>query len=290
MARPDPYRQTRMSSSRTPSPDAAAPLEQAPPAAPRRPQVYRAAGHPLTWLLHLAVVATVATSLVLRHRPDPAGAVRIAEHEIQSRLDAGERVLRQAAVVQRHWWDAFRPTHGLLAATNHRLLFAGVAPPPLGSRGERTPRIGVLAFPYDTAFTIRAGRVFFGMARGAILQTRTRRQEFIAAGGSGRSRVHEVGDLAIRRVAAYREYQRREQRWRDSVLALPPLLETYRVQRGDALINVARRFDLTPERLREMNDLPDDRVRVGQTLIVKVTARQPGTCPREVCGPGPEPP
>jgi hypothetical protein len=257
-----------------------APLTPAEPA-PRRP-AYRAAGLPLMWLIHLASVAALVAWVLIAHHPSRAAAVRAARLEITSRLEAGERVLRQAPVAQRHWWDLFRPTYGLLAATNRRLLFAGVAPPPLGSRSEGVPQGLILSLPYDTAFTVRRGRIFLGLAGGVVVSGRGARQEFFSR--ADRAAAADVVQLAQRRIAAHQEYQRREQRWRDSILALPPEVETYRVRRGDALLSIARRFNLTPEQLREMNALADDRVRVGQTLVVKVTPRQPGACPYEVCG------
>ena len=259
---------------------------------PRTP-VYRAAGHPLTWLLHLSVVAATLVAVLATHRPHRTAAVGLAGVALRERLDPGERVVAEAVVLQRHWGDLFRPTFGVLAATNRRLLFVGVAPPQLGARGDGVVRTEVLAFPYDTAFSARPGRTFFGLAGGAVVRADGRREEFITA-GSERQRAAEVTDQATRRVAGFLEYQRREQRWRDSILALPPITETYRVQRGDALLSIARRFDLEPERLREMNGLADDRVLVGQTLVVRITPRQPGACPRELCGepfdqPGPRP-
>jgi LysM repeat protein len=43
----------------------------------------------------------------------------------------------------------------------------------------------------------------------------------------------------------------------------------YTVKRGDALFSIARKFETTPEKIQEWNQLPDTRVRIGQKLLVK---------------------
>ena len=43
----------------------------------------------------------------------------------------------------------------------------------------------------------------------------------------------------------------------------------YRVRTGDALTTIAAAFNTTPERLREINRLADDRIRVGDSILVK---------------------
>ena len=42
----------------------------------------------------------------------------------------------------------------------------------------------------------------------------------------------------------------------------------YEVKKGDALIKIARKFDMTVAQLKQFNDLTDDRIRVGQTLRI----------------------
>jgi LysM repeat protein len=44
---------------------------------------------------------------------------------------------------------------------------------------------------------------------------------------------------------------------------------TYVVRRGDAISSIATRFDTTPENIRKWNNIVGDRVRIGDTLIVK---------------------
>lgn len=44
--------------------------------------------------------------------------------------------------------------------------------------------------------------------------------------------------------------------------------ETYEVQRGDALIKIAKKFDMTAAQLKQYNDLKDDRIQIGQVLRI----------------------
>jgi len=44
--------------------------------------------------------------------------------------------------------------------------------------------------------------------------------------------------------------------------------ETYEVKKGDAIIKIAKKFDMTAAQLKQFNDLKDDRIIIGQTLRI----------------------
>ena len=44
--------------------------------------------------------------------------------------------------------------------------------------------------------------------------------------------------------------------------------DTYEVKKGDALIKIARKFEMAAWQLKQFNELPDDRIRIGQTLRI----------------------
>ena len=50
--------------------------------------------------------------------------------------------------------------------------------------------------------------------------------------------------------------------------------ENYMVRRGDTLSEIAVRFDVEPGLLRQLNDLEDDRIRVGQRLRLRPSPKQ----------------
>ena len=197
------------------------------------------------------------------------------------RLDSGEVVQRTAFVTQRHWWDYLRATHGVLASTSRRVLFVGVTPS-LSTSPDDPPVFDVKSFPYDTTMAIQSVDVRFSPGRGVRLVAGGRAESFGVARGEER-RLLGVARDASQRDLALRERLRREQRYRDSLAALPPIREYYRVRRGDALDVIARHYSTTTEALRALNNLESDRIKAGQELLVKVTPHPITPCPPEVC-------
>lgn len=51
-------------------------------------------------------------------------------------------------------------------------------------------------------------------------------------------------------------------------LRLPAGPRTHLVTRGETLFGIARRYGVAPERIRAANRLTDDRVKIGQTLVI----------------------
>jgi len=61
--------------------------------------------------------------------------------------------------------------------------------------------------------------------------------------------------------------------------------ETYEVRKGDAIIKIARKFDMTVAQLKQFNELKDDRIRAGQMLRIPTPAQL-----RTMAPPPPPPP
>ncbi len=233
------------------------------------------------WLILLGVAASVAGWVVFSVRVDAPEAQRLGLVELRARLDSGERVERWTPAATRHWWDYYRPTHGVLAATDRRLIFVGVAPRRHPER-ESPPDFEVRGFPYDTAFDLALAHITFGLTPGLEVRQGGASAQF-AVPRVERRRLAEVAETARRHDLAIRERVRLERRFRDSLAALPPLRTFYRVRRGDALDAIARRYGTTAQVLRTLNDLPGDRIVTGQQLLVRVAPVPITPCPPELC-------
>ncbi len=66
------------------------------------------------------------------------------------------------------------------------------------------------------------------------------------------------------------------QKYQTTIAAIPPDMRTlwryYRVEPGDSLASIARRYHATPSAITQANKLPADYVEVGSKLIIPVTA------------------
>jgi hypothetical protein len=228
----------------------------------------------------MAAVLGVVFFLNLR---DGAHATQLAGVELQRRLEPGERLIGQVSVLQRHWSDAYRATYGVLAATDRRVLFVGVVPE-LYSTPEGPRIFDVRSFTYDSTFLIAPTIVPLSV-RGALIVSGGRPQRFGVS--SDRPALAALITAASGRSFALAEMRRRERAFHDSIAALPPLREYHRVERGEALDMIARRYETTVDLIRTLNQLLTDRILVGQTLIVRESPRPIPPCPPSVCGDDP---
>jgi hypothetical protein len=242
-------------------------------AAPARPSVSRRR----ELALQLAVLTALAVVLALLlvagvyvHRDDARRGQREADLEARREVGPDEEVLVRARVTQRHWWDHFRATQGVLVATGRRLLYVGVTPPALLRPGTSAlPAYDVRSFAYDTALSLTAERVYLGTSRGVAVHTPAGVSAFGVRGPQrpfADSIVRLVEAVRLARVTA----AARERFTLDSVAALPPPLpDVHVVRRGETLLGIAARYDISPEQLKLMNSLGDDRICVNDRLVVK---------------------
>jgi LysM repeat protein len=236
-----------------------------------------------TALLLVAGVLALATLL------SPVGARRtaraMAEQEMHAELEEGEHVLGQAYVSQRNWWDNFRESFGVLAATDRRLLFVGLPPAPWIRSGddEGPPEFRVQSLTYDAPFTAQSHRIL-GFP-GVVVQTTTGNLTFLVPRGEA-SRVHEIERVVERAQIAQSQASQQEQLVRIAPPPPPPVYVTHVVHSGESVISIARRYHTTPDVIRQLNRLPNDRIRIGQRLRVPQAAgvsdstRAPGPQPQ----------
>jgi hypothetical protein len=202
-------------------------------------------------------------------RGDVRTARRTAATEARLLLEPGERIEREVNVSQRHWYHYFREMHGVLLATDRRLLYVGVEPAALLPSREFEPQaFEEHAYTWDTTTTLVRERVFFNTARGAVLRGRDRSQ-VLAVSGAEQDRLVDIAARVEYRQRLVREQLERERlaRVAAEVEARKPKYHT--VEQGEALISIATQYGVTPEQLRAWNNLDSDRIRVGQALMVK---------------------
>jgi LysM repeat protein len=202
----------------------------------------------------------------------PIGARRTAreaaQQEVASQLEPDERVVAQAFASQRRWTDMWRESFGVVVATNRRLLYVGAPPTPLLRPREDGPtEVLVESYPYDVAFTLEPRTLFRGYGRGLVLRTPATEVDFIVDDGAWTAARRVAQASAAARQAVTRD--------EDALTATtrapaPPAAryESYVVRRGETLTALARRFQTSPDVLRQLNQLSADEIQVGQRLRV----------------------
>lgn len=219
-------------------------------------------------------------AIFMRH-VDARGAWESAARELNGgMLQYGERVEAFAKAFKRRPTDYYRASNGLLVATNERVIFIGIAPSDKLENEDAPQTILQFEFPNDTMLTLKKKRLYMLTASGVrISHPRSGSQDFAASPGDEESLAKLVEDVN-RRLDAQRVEAIRERRIRAAVAALIDQPITYVVRRGDAISSIAARFDTTPENIRKWNNIVGDRVRIGDTLIVKAKGpREPPPAP-----------
>jgi hypothetical protein len=233
--------------------------------------------------LFIAVVGVMVFgyAVFMRH-VDARGAWETAARELNGgMLRYGERVEVFAKAFQRRPTDYYRASNGLLVATNDRVIFIGVAPSDKLENEDAPPTILQYEFPNDTLLNLRKRRLYLLTASGVQVSHGNGSLQLFAASPGDEESMRKLIDHVNRRLDAQRVEAIRERRIRAGVAALIDQPIRYVVRRGDALSSIATRFDTTPENIRKWNNMVGDRVRIGDTLIVKAKGPRPPPPPPE---------
>ena len=235
--------------------------------APRKPR-WRVALRVSAWSVGLTLVLTVVGALLFIHRGDAEGSARIANREVELVLERGEAIEWRSPVVARHWWHYFRVTHGVLAATNRRLVYVGVPPEDIVPREPEPQLLEEGSFPYDRPIDIWRGRVFLGTLSGIIIRAPGQMRTF-GVPSSDMARLDSVLTLMSAHQKTIRDTDEAE---RQRALAVAEAVRKpiyHDVQRGEALELIARQYNVTIEQLQDWNNLLTPQIRAGQRLLVK---------------------
>jgi hypothetical protein len=200
---------------------------------------------------------------------DPVTARSTLARELSTyALEPGETVRASAFLYWRSPLSYFRSTHAILAATDRRLLLLTLTPPDPLTREAETSLPSIRDLPKDTTVQLDTGRVMFGLSRGITVRARDVRERWAA---------REEQWPQVRAVTADLSMVQRAMREDGEAIRLARLAAVERarqpiwhvVHRGEALGSIATRYGTTPERLRELNAMSSDRIRAGDSLLIK---------------------
>jgi hypothetical protein len=229
----------------------------------------------------LVVVLGIVGYVFFMRSVDLPEARAIAERELRSgTLRFGEQVERAAHVYIRRPSDYYRGANGVLAATNERLIFIGVAPRGNFDSPDAPPVILQQEFTSDTVLRLRPSRIFFGTTRGVIAERGGQEGRY----GATSRHWHELEELSsyVNRLhESQRAQAARERRLREAVARIVAEPLYYTVKRGDAISTIANWFGTTVEDLQRWNNLEGTRIRIGEQLLVKPGASTAGSPPTD---------
>ncbi|MEP6691072.1 MAG: LysM peptidoglycan-binding domain-containing protein [Gemmatimonadaceae bacterium] len=230
-------------------------------------------GAALSMLIVLAAIAAGAAALGLASHGLNNRAVRareVASAAIRAALDSGELVQAVVPAFERHWWDYFVPSHGLLAVTQRRVLLADVSPQPGLLAGQSAESAELVAWHYDSISSPRRQLVFTGTDRGIVFESRSGRVAIGLDRAVSARTADSLAALIGRHSIVAHEARRCEARLASALAAPPPLApESHTIVPGDALSTLARQYATTTAELRRINGLRTDEVRVGQVLVMR---------------------
>lgn len=224
----------------------------------------------------IIVLMVLIQFLVHTARTDPRDTRTIAERELHlNTLEPGERIIRSVSVFKRPALDYFRATRGLLVLTNTRLLYLGLEPRDLLAAPDLPPTFEERDFPIDTLVRVTSGRTFFGIAKAIVITTPNEKLRLgvPSAAWPGASVLIAAMDArhtrALTNTAQQRQFLARAEAQRRAAEADRLKPKYYVVRRGDALGGIATIWNTTADKLRAWNKLPDNKIRIGQILMVR---------------------
>ncbi len=213
---------------------------------------------------------------VFMRRVDARGAWEAASRELNGgMLHYGEHVEKYAKAFQRRPSDYYRASNGLLVATTDRVLFIGIAPTDKLENEDAPATILSYEFPNDTLLTMKEKRLYFLTAHGVQISHGPGTMQQFASSPGDEDALDSLIDHVNKKLDAQRVEAIRERRIRAAVAKLIDEPIYYPVKRGDAISSIAARFDTNPDIIKKLNNLPNDKVKIGQQLLVKAKGPRP---------------
>ena len=251
----------------------------------------------LGWVLGAALLVTIGQIAFHAMRSDPRDSTLYSLRQLRSSVLRPNEKLRSAVNVwQRPAIDYFRATRGVLVLTDApgdslkpdggRLIYLGLQPRDPMSPPDAPPTFDVREWPVDTLVEVTPARTLFMLASALRIVAPSESRVTLGMSATASPDAAALRAQLDRKYAFLRRvgWQRREERRaRDRARAVA-IYEGRRawyhtVRRGEALASIARTFATTPEQIRALNNLVGDRVRIGQTLLVKPFTKEPVPTP-----------
>ena len=224
----------------------------------------------------MAVVVAIQLALHMA-RSEPRDARALTEREMRlTVLAPGERVRQAVSVFQRSPLYYYRATRGVLVLTNRRLVYLGLVPRDLVSTPDAPPAFEQRNFPIDTTTEVRAGRTFFQLARGLVIDA-LQGEVTLAVPSNSWANADSLRRLLGWEHAGIRAEGRRIAEMQKAIAAArAAAVKDARKPRyhvvlpGEAIASIANLYGQTPERLRALHNMGESNtIKAGQRLMVK---------------------
>jgi hypothetical protein len=256
----------------------------------------RRAPYPI-WLKYLAVSVGLAVIVTLvqigvhAYRADPRDSRVFAERELRlTVLRPDEHVVAMMSVWQRPLIDYFRATRGILVVTDApsdtardvggRLIYLGLQPRDPLSPPDAPPTFDQREWPIDTLVHVTPTRTFFYVAHALAIEAPRDPRLVVGYPAGAADDAASLQRVIARKYAELRAigWSRREERRARERARLVQIHEGRRpwyhtVRPGDAVSSIASTYGTEPDSIRAWNHLPNDRIRIGDTLLVKPWTR-----------------
>jgi hypothetical protein len=223
-----------------------------------------------------ALLVIVVQLVLYLRRTEPRDARAIVQRELRlNTLRPGERVVRTLPVFRRNGVDYFRATRGLLVLTDRRLVYLGAAPRDITGATDAPPTFDQREFRFDTLTRLQPSFTMLGFARALRIESpdgalnlgvpsaaRPNARLMRLAWENRHRQLHAIGAWAKRVRDARAQIQLSLQEYRRQPVY-------HLVRPGDAVSSIASWYETSPEKIRELNGLPGDKIKVGQRLLIR---------------------
>jgi hypothetical protein len=223
-----------------------------------------------------ALLVVLVQVLLYTQRREPRDARAIVERELRmNTLQPGERVVRTVPVFRRNGVDYFRQTRGLLVLTDKRLIYLGAPPRDITGASDAPPTFDQRDFRIDTLVNLESSFTILGLARALKVESPEGSLTLgIASGAWPKAQLMRTAwEGRHRKLEAIGVWQKKVHEARAH---LGKILEEYRrqpvyhlVRSGDAVSSIASWYETSEDKIRELNGIVGNKIKVGQKLLIR---------------------